>query len=96
MKITIKSFLTLRQLMGNQAKFEMDVDGITLKELLDLLCVKYGKGLKQQIFDPKTSEIRALLRVLVNGHHYTTLTDNLETQLQDGDEISLLPLMVGG
>ncbi len=96
MKITIKSFLTLRHEMKNQAEFEMDVDGITIGDLLDLLCRRFGEGLKQQIFDPKTNEINQLLRVLVNGRHYTTLPDKLETQLQDNDEIALFPPVVGG
>jgi molybdopterin synthase sulfur carrier subunit len=96
MKITVKSFLTLRRAMGNQAEFEMDVDSITLRDLLDLLCGKFGESLKQQIFDPKTNEISQLLRVLINGRHYTTLPDKMETQLQDNDEIALFPPVAGG
>ena len=46
MKITIRTFLTLRPIMGNRAKFEMDVGDITLRELLDMLCKEFGDDLK--------------------------------------------------
>jgi molybdopterin converting factor small subunit len=55
-----------------------------------------SESLKQQIFDPKTNEISQLLRVLINGRHYTTLPDKMETQLQDNDEIALFPPVAGG
>jgi MoaD family protein len=82
--------------MGNQAKFEMDVGDITLRELLDMLCKEFGSELKSQVFDPKTNKVSNMLRVLVNGRHYTTLPCKLETCLQDGDEIAMFPPVAGG
>ena len=82
--------------MRNQAKFEMDVDEITLKELLDLLCEEFGEELKQQIFIRKTSVVNEMLKVMVNGRHYTTLPGKLETRLKEKDEIALFPPIAGG
>ena len=96
MKIVIKSFLTLRQVMGNQAEFEMEIGDITIGELLDQLCDRFGDGLADQVFDRDTNQISHLLRVLVNGRHYTTLQDQLNTRLADGDEVALFPPVVGG
>jgi molybdopterin synthase sulfur carrier subunit len=96
MKITVKSFLTLRQVMGNQAKFEMEISDITIGELLDQLCQRFGEGLADQVFDRDTNEVSHLLRVLVNGRHYTTLTDRLNTKLEEGDEVALFPPVAGG
>jgi molybdopterin synthase sulfur carrier subunit len=96
MKITVKSFLTLRQVMGNQAEFEMQIGDITIGELLDQLCERFGEGLAAQVFDRDTDEVGHLLRVLVNGRHYTTLPDQLNTRLEDGDEVALFPPVVGG
>ena len=96
MKITVKPFLTLRPVMKNLTRIEWEVEGITLRELLDRLCEKFGDDLKCQVFDPKTQDISDMLKVLVNGRHYTTLPDRLETLLQDGDEIALFPPVAGG
>ena len=96
MKITVKSFLTLREVMGDQAKFEMEIGDITIGELLDHLVDRFGEGLAAQIFNRNTNEVRRLLRVLVNGRHYTTLPDRLNTKLKEGDEVALFPPVVGG
>jgi MoaD family protein len=96
MKITVKTFLTLRQIMRNHAKFEMVVDEMTLRELLDLLCEEFGEELKQQVFNRKTNGVSKMLRILVNGRHYTTLPEKLETRLQENDEIALFPPLAGG
>ena len=82
--------------MRNQAEIELDVDGGTLRELLDLLCEEFGEELKQQVFDRKTNKVSKMLKVLVNGRHYTTLPNKLETYLQDDDEIALFPPIAGG
>ena len=82
--------------MRNRAKFEMNVGDITLLELLDMLCEEFGEDLSQQVFDQKTHEVSKMLRVLVNGRHYTTLPDKLETHLQDNDDVALFPPVAGG
>ena len=96
MKITVKSFLTLRQVMGSQAEFEMEIGDITIGELLNLLCDRFGEGLAAQIFDRDTKKVSHLLRVLVNGRHYTTLPDRLNAKLDEGDEVALFPPVAGG
>ena len=82
--------------MRNLTRIEWEVDNLTLRELLDRLCEEFGDDLKNQVFDPKTQKISDMLKVLVNGRHYTTLSDNLETNLHDGDEIALFPPLAGG
>ena len=96
MKITVKPFLTLRPVMRNLTKIELEVDDITLRELLDRLCEEFGGDLKNQVFDLKTHKVSDMLKVLVNGRHFTTLADKLETLLQDDDEIALFPPVAGG
>lgn len=96
MKITIKPFLTLRPAMKNLTRIDLEVDEITLRELLDRLCEEFGDDLSNQVFDRKTHKVSNMLKVLVNGRHYPTLADKLETLLQDGDEIALFPPVAGG
>ena len=96
MRITIRPFLTLRPAMRNLTRIEWEVDNLTLRQMLDRLCDEFGDDLKDQVFDPKTQDISDMLKVLVNGHHYTTLPDRLETRLQDNDEVALFPPVAGG
>ena len=96
MKITVKSFLTLRQVMGNQAEFEMEIGDITIGDLLDQLCDRFGERLAALIFDRDRDAVSHLLRVLVNGRHYSTLPDRLNTKLKEGDEVALFPPVAGG
>ncbi|MEN8245299.1 MAG: MoaD family protein [Thermodesulfobacteriota bacterium] len=96
MKITVKPFLTLRPVMRNLTRIEWEVDDITLRGLLDRLCEEFGGELKNQVFDPKTQKISDMLKVLINGRHYTTLSGKLETPLKDGDEVALFPPVAGG
>ena len=96
MKITVKPFLTLRPAMRNLTRIEWEIDHMTLRDLLDRLCEEFGDDLKSQVFDPKTKKIGNMLKVLVNGRHYTTLPDELETQLHENDVIALFPPLAGG
>ena len=96
MKITVKSFLTLREVMGGLAEFEMEINDISIGELLDQLCDRFGEGLAAQVFDGGTNKVSHLLRVLINGRHYTTLPEQLNTRLKDGDEVAIFPPVVGG
>ena len=82
--------------MRNLTKVELEVDDMTLRELLDRLCEEFGDDLKIQVFDPKTHNVSNMLKVLINGRHYTTMPYKLETSLQDDDEIALFPPVAGG
>ena len=96
MKITVRPFLTLRPAMQNLLKVEREVEDMTLRQLLDQLCAEFGDGLKNQVFDSKTQEISDMLKVMVNGRHYTTLPEKLDTRLKDNDEVALFPPVAGG
>ena len=96
MKITVKGYLTLRKAMGNHAMLEMEIERATLRGLLGDLSGRFGEGFKDLMFDPKTNEVNDHIRVLVNGRHYNYLPEKLDTQLEEGDEVSLFPPVAGG
>jgi MoaD family protein len=82
--------------MRGQESFKINVDKITIRELLRMLCEEFGEDLKQELFNHKTDEVHDMLKILVNGRHYTTLSNRLETQLQNNDVIALFPPIAGG
>jgi molybdopterin synthase sulfur carrier subunit len=82
--------------MEAQAVFDYDGDSLTVDHLLYELSDRYGEDFRNMIFDPETNALSRYIRILVNGRHYTHLPGKLNTQLHDGDEISLFPPIAGG
>jgi sulfur carrier protein ThiS len=63
---------------------------------LQLEAERYGQGLESTLFDPSTKEIKRSNLVLLNGQPYINLARRLDSEVKDGDEIRLLPVLVGG
>ena len=64
----------------------------TIRGLLRLLCSSYERRTK--IFD-RSDEVRADINILRNGRNIAFL-NGVETELDDGDVVSLFPRMFGG
>ena len=96
MRINIRGFLTLRKVMDAQAAIDFEGDVLTVDDLLHELSDKYGEDFRKMIFDPETKALSRYIRILINGRHYSHLPGKLNTQLHDGDEISLFPPIAGG
>ncbi|MCX6008874.1 MAG: MoaD/ThiS family protein [Chloroflexi bacterium] len=64
-------------------------EGAQLADLLDHLSKEYGADFRNEL--SKTEEIH----ILVNGQYHSILND-MKTQLRDGDEVVLMPLVTGG
>ena len=96
MKIVVKSFLTLRQAMDGQASLEIEAEELTIRQLLEKLCDRFGENLKDMIFDPEVQGQSQDIKILINGRHFRHLPDGLDNELKDGDEVSIFPIMAGG
>ena len=82
--------------MDAQSVFDYDGEHLTVDDLLDELCTRYGEDFRNMIFDPETNALSRHIRILINGRHYSHLPGKLNTQLHEGDEISLFPPIAGG
>ena len=96
MKIRVKSFLTLRKVMDGQASLEIEVEALTIRQLLEQLCDRFGENLRNMIFDPETQGQSQDINILINGRHYRHMPDRLDSDLKDGDEVCIFPLIAGG
>ena len=96
MKITVKSYMTIRKALHDKRALDIELEPTTLKGLLQILCDRYGDQLRALLFDPETKKISPQNQICVNTRHYTFLPDRLETRLQDGDVVSLIPPVAGG
>jgi len=87
MRITVTFFVTLREITG-KGKEQIELSSvITFEELLNLLAKKYGR--------PFTARARSDLQFLINGRNITTL-QGYETMLEEGDSVTIFPVIVGG
>jgi MoaD family protein len=65
-----------------------------LGEVLDALVSGHGEEFRDRLFD-EGGRPRRFINIYVNGRDYRFL-DKLDTVLQDGDVVALLPAVSGG
>jgi molybdopterin synthase sulfur carrier subunit len=94
MKITIRFFGALKAVIGSrEINLELGPARTNVGDLPKILNERYGEKVlkllqgKEEPFD--------YLRVLINGQDHLVL-QGLETELKDGDIITLLPPLSGG
>lgn len=93
-KITVRSILSIKDILGSR-EIEMPVmEGCTLGRLLEIMIGKWGENLASKIFDAKGRVLRHT-RLMINGQDIAFL-NGLETELKEGDEVLVLPPVAGG
>jgi molybdopterin synthase sulfur carrier subunit len=90
-KVTLRAFASLATDIG---KKEVEVEGSSLKEVLNSLIEEHGEELRAKIFDGTRNPQRHI-RIYINGKDIRFLKQ-LDTSLSDGDEVLILPAVVGG
>jgi len=94
MRVTVKFFTTLREIVGKrEEEFEFS-RGTTVKELLKHLSESYGQAFKEYIYNER-GRVKSYLQFLINGKSITTLK-GFETRLKDGDKVAIIPPIGGG
>jgi molybdopterin synthase sulfur carrier subunit len=91
MSVTVRIPSALRKLTNGQS--ELTGEGLTVRELLDDLG-RENPGLLGRLTGDD-GEIRQFLNVFVNGSD-VRFEDNLDTPVQAGDEVSIVPSIAGG
>ena len=90
MTVTVKIPAQLRAATGGED--ELEVDGATVGEALDAVFDQHD-GLRQRITED--GGLRRFVNVYVSGEDIR-FKDGLETELDDGDEVQILPAVAGG
>jgi molybdopterin synthase sulfur carrier subunit len=91
MPVTVRIPTPLRKLTNE--KDIVQGDGATLAEMIDGLEADYP-GLKERLCD-ETGDLRRFVNVYVNGED-VRFQEGLETKLNGGDEVSIVPAVAGG
>lgn len=89
-KVFISS--TLRSFTERNAQLELE--GQTVQELLNTLGEEYPK-IKSVIFEQEEQRLRPFVNIYVNQESIAAL-DGLQTKLNAGDEVLLVPIIAGG
>ncbi len=90
MPVTVKIPTQLRAATGGEA--EVEVSGSTVGEVLDAVFEAHA-GLRDRI--TQDGDLRRFVNVYVGGEDIRFL-DGLETTVEDGDEVTILPAVAGG
>ena len=92
MSITVRIPTPLRKLTNELDTITAD-ESETLAQLIDVIEGQYP-GLKERICD-ETGELRRFVNVYVNGEDVRFLS-GLQTSLEPGSEVSIVPAVAGG
>jgi MoaD family protein len=90
MPVTVKIPTQLRAATDGEATTE--VEGSTVGEVLDALYERYAE-LRERIAED--GGLRRFVNVYVGGEDIRFL-DGLDTEVEDGDEVTILPAVAGG
>lgn len=90
MSITVKIPTQLRSATGGEA--EVEVRGATVGEALDAVFAAHSE-LRDRITEDGT--LRRFVNVYVSGEDIR-FQQGLETQISEGDEVTILPAVAGG
>jgi MoaD family protein len=95
MKIRVKGYLSLREVIGDQPLREI-AEGTTVRELLQQMAPELGDEFAAMVAGLGMAGNEPGLAILVNGRHCSHLPAGLDTELQDGHEVALFPPVMGG
>ena len=90
MAVKVKIPTQLREATGGES--QASVEGKTVGEVLDALYARFGE-LRSRIAED--GGLRRCVHVYVDGEDIRFM-EGLDTQVSDGDEITILPAVAGG
>lgn len=94
MKVTVKFFTTLREIVGKpQEQIELS-EAVTVNALLQQLVEKYGEKFTRYVYTER-GKVRGHLHFLINGKSIT-IQQGLKTKLRKNDILAILPPVGGG
>jgi MoaD family protein len=78
----------------SEDEFELE-EGASLSELLNKIAGKYGKPFQKEVYERGIKDVKMGFVVTVNGILIGQL-NGVDTQLSNGDNVTLMSLMSGG
>ena len=93
MKVFVRFYAHLGDLVGRKAKFEVELDeGASISHILDELLL--DQKIREHIFDDN-KQLNSDITIMINGREINFL-EGIDTVVKSGDEISIFPMVAGG
>ena len=93
--VKVRTILAIKKILG-KGEIELSVPvKSTLQELVTTLLNRSGDELASLLLEPETRNVLPHIRLMVNGRDIAFL-DGMETVLQPGDDVLILPPVSGG
>jgi molybdopterin synthase sulfur carrier subunit len=95
MKVTLHTILGIKEVVG-QRLTEIELpQGSTVAGFLAYMRERWGDELSTRLFHPQSGAVLPYVRIMVNGQAINFL-EGMDTMLEDGDEVLILPPASGG
>ena len=93
--VKVRTILAIKKLLG-KGEIELSVpEKSTLQELVTTLVNNFGDDLASLLLESETRNVLPHIRLMVNGRDIAFL-NGMDTVLQPGDEVLILPPVSGG
>jgi MoaD family protein len=93
--VRVRTILHLKRIIGSGEVALSVPEGSTLEELLATMVKRWGKKLSSRLFESNGTIPLPSIRLMVNGRDIAFL-NRMKTELQDRDEVLILPPVAGG
>ncbi len=95
MKVTLHTVLWIKQAIGQRLTVIDLPQGSTVEDFVAYMKKRWGDKLSPHFIDLQSGIVHPHVRIMVNGQTIHFLK-GMETPLQEGDEVLILPLASGG
>jgi len=96
LKVKVEYLGHIRNIIGSGRQEEVEIEEeASIADLLMALSEKYGQPFKKAVYEKRGTDVKSNYIITVNGYLLNQLS-GIETKLQNGDEITLLPIVSGG
>ncbi len=93
--VKVQTILDIKRILGKREVELLVPEKSTVEDLLRNMVERWGDELSSRLFEPGTHSLFSHIQIMVNGRAIGFL-NRMETVLQDGDEVLLLPPAAGG
>lgn len=93
-KANVKFSVMFKDAVG-VTETSVDIADNTVRGLIDALIKQFGPQFGERVLDAKTGGLRRFINVFVNGKDIRNL-QGLDTKLEEGADVRLIPAVAGG